>query len=136
MEKPERQHLVFYDGECGLCDRVVQFLLHADKKREFQFASLQGKTAQRFLNQILVENDSVVLVEDYELESRKYYVMSKAAFRISWLLGGFWKVIGVLSFFPSWLFDWLYRFVARHRKQWFSDACTLPTVSEKERFLD
>lgn len=46
------EHLVFYDGECGLCDRVVQTLLKVDTHERFVFAPLQGKTAEKLLQDL------------------------------------------------------------------------------------
>ena len=39
-------HLVLYDGICGLCSRLVQFLLAHDHHAVFNFASLQSATGQ------------------------------------------------------------------------------------------
>ena len=38
-------HLVLYDGECGLCSRVVRWLIAADRRGVLHFAPLQGATA-------------------------------------------------------------------------------------------
>ena len=43
------QHLVLYDGVCGLCNAVVQFLLPRDRRHSFDYASLQSKTGQAWL---------------------------------------------------------------------------------------
>lgn len=37
--------LVLYDGECGLCQRTVKWLLQHDPTGALRFAPLQGKTA-------------------------------------------------------------------------------------------
>jgi predicted DCC family thiol-disulfide oxidoreductase YuxK len=39
-------HLVLYDGVCGLCNRLLQFLLAHDRRAVFSFAPLQGPTAK------------------------------------------------------------------------------------------
>ncbi|MBA3721014.1 MAG: DUF393 domain-containing protein [Parachlamydiaceae bacterium] len=137
--KQTLNHLVFYDGECGLCDQVVQFLLKVDKGRQFVFAPLQGITAAKYILELpseLKNVDSIILIENYKSESSEIYVLSKAVFKICWLLGGFWTIIGCLSFLPSFLFDWGYRLVARNRHHLFSkDQCFLPRANDKERFL-
>lgn len=134
------KHLVFYDGACGLCDRTVQFLLNADQNAKFDFAPLQGKTAAEMLKALPAEYkqlDSLVLIENYQTQSPKIYVMSKAIFRILWLIGGFWKLVGWLCYLPSFLGDIGYRFVARHRHKFFgSEVCRLPDAAHKSRFLD
>lgn len=132
-------HLVFYDGECGLCDRFVQWLLQVDHQEQFVFAPLQGSTAAQFIAHLppeLKNSDSIILVENYQSPHPTIYIQSKAVFRITWLLGGWWLLLGWLFFFPAILFDWAYRLVARHRHTLFPpDQCTLPKPDQKKRFL-
>ena len=45
------KYLVLYDGECGLCDRSVQFLLRHDKKGVLTYAPLQGEAARPFVGE-------------------------------------------------------------------------------------
>lgn len=139
MKKNHLTHLVFYDGECGFCDRSVQLLLKFDKNKLFVFAPLQGKTADKFLKNIdpdLRDVDTLILVEDYRSSNPKIFIFGKAVFRILWLLGGFWTLIGWISFLPSFLYDWGYRLVAKNRKYFhFDQSCPLPSAKEKDRFL-
>jgi predicted DCC family thiol-disulfide oxidoreductase YuxK len=41
--------VLLYDGVCGLCNRLVQFVLKKDRKAQFQFASLQSAYAAQIL---------------------------------------------------------------------------------------
>lgn len=41
--------VLFFDGECGLCNRVVRGLLRLDRAGQLRFAPLQGPTAQAYL---------------------------------------------------------------------------------------
>ncbi len=41
--------VLFFDGECGLCNRVVRRLLALDRRGTLRFAPLQGPTAQSYL---------------------------------------------------------------------------------------
>lgn len=133
------KHLVFYDGDCAFCNRSVQLLLRLDKRELFAFAPLQGVTAQSHLKGkgYPLELDSLILVEDYQSINRRFFLYGKAFFRICWLLGGAWKGIGWLNFFPSFFYDWIYRFVARRRMSIScnSSACVIPDESNKDRFL-
>ncbi len=133
------KHLIFFDGKCGLCDRLVQFLIKRDNKNLFVFAPLQGKTAAAELKSLPEEFktiDSVILIENYSTDQQQIYVLSKGALRVCWLLGGKWILIGWLSFLPSFLFDWIYRIVAKNRHRLFpQDVCQLPDPNTKERFL-
>ena len=136
----ESQHLIFYDGTCGMCHWVVQFLLRYDIKKLFVFAPLQGETAQVLLKDWRTSNpeaDSLVLIENYQdPKKKKIYIFGKGALRICWLLGRFWMIPGSISFLPSFLYDWIYRWVARHRFQWFaSQSCLIPRNQDSSRFL-
>lgn len=132
-------HLVFYDGNCGLCDRMVQFVFNEDAKKEFVFAPLQGETAAKYLNSLPPEirfTDSLILIEGYNTLYPRVHILSKGALRIAWLLGWPWTLIGWLSFFPGWMFDWAYRLVANYRHQFFPQSeCFIPPKDQKDRFL-
>lgn len=133
------KHLLFYDGQCGLCDRAVQFVYRIDKKKLFAFAPLDGETAIKALKNLSPEiryADSIILIENFLSSSPKVFILSKAAFRIAWLIGWPWICIGWLSFLPGWCFDWAYSLVAANRKHFFpNDQCFIPPKSEKDRFL-
>lgn len=133
------KHLVFYDGECGFCDFIVQFIINQDSHELFDFAPLQGTTAAKMLKQLppeIVNKDSLILIENYQSPDQQVYVLGKGALRISWLLGGIWAIPGILSFLPSFLYDWGYRLVAKNRKKLFKNAsCVIPTKEKKDRFL-
>ena len=73
------QHLVFFDGECGLCDRTVQWLLNNDDNELLYFAPLQGEQAQRVLPQfdLPADLDSIVYVRHSDTEA-EVFVYSNA----------------------------------------------------------
>ncbi|HEV8051640.1 MAG TPA: DUF393 domain-containing protein [Parachlamydiaceae bacterium] len=133
------KHLVFYDGECGLCDQIVQFLLKLDSKELFNFAPLQGSTAAKLLEYLPPEmknKDSLILIENYEGPGPQFYIFGKGVFRICWLLGGAWAIPGLISWLPSFLYDWGYRLVAKNRHRIFKNAsCIIPSKEMKHRFL-
>lgn len=131
-------HLVFYDGECGLCDQVVRKLLQFDTEQQFLFAPLQGKTANDLLGDLPAElrnADSMILIENFRHWDRRIYLGSTAVFRIFWLLGGWWSPIGLLFFLPSFLFNWMYRLVAKNRHRFFNQQCFVMPPEQKQRFL-
>jgi predicted DCC family thiol-disulfide oxidoreductase YuxK len=133
-------HLLFYDGNCGLCDHLVQFILKVDSKKIFLFAPSHGSTAKLILKQLpqeLQTEDSLLLVENYQHpETERLHLLGKGALRIFWLLGGKWCLLGLLSFLPAAFSNWLYRLVARNRHRFFSlKSCQLPTYNSPERFL-
>lgn len=132
MEAEERP-IVFFDGVCGLCNRAVDILLRIDRRGVLLFAPLQGETARALLPPELVE-DLETLVFRVRGEN---YTRSRAVLHILGEIGGLWKPFGILAGLPPALGDTLYRFVARHRIQWFGskETCRLPTPEEQGRFL-
>ena len=132
---PGGHPLVLYDGECGLCDRSVQFILSHDAKGVHRFATLQGQAGRRFLKQAGLPEDyrgSVLLVDDAGVHSH-----STAALRIMRRLDGPAKLMSLGRVVPRPVRDLVYNFIARHRFQWFghADACRLPSPDESARFL-
>jgi predicted DCC family thiol-disulfide oxidoreductase YuxK len=113
-------HIVFFDDECPLCHKAVQHVIEIDKKKQFLFAPLRGETARGVLSgpqKELKGANSLVLAENYESTERKFWIRSHAIFRIYWLTGDGWGLVGILSFLPRWLGDFFYNWVAAHRHQ-------------------
>ena len=134
-----KKYLLFYDGNCGLCDQCVQFVLKKDKDKKFFFAPLQGITAKSALLSLSAEQkkiDSMVLIDGYLCGDQKIYLEGKAALRIFWLLGGVWRILGILHFFPACLYNWIYRLVAKNRHKYYPEiSCALKDPSYQDRFL-
>ncbi len=126
--------IVFYDGDCGLCDRFVRWMLRRDRRHRYRFAPLQGETARRMIR---VEARDPGLwsgvLGDHDGEHRR----SAATLRAVAGLGGVWRAAGLLLLVPAALRDRVYRVVARHRYRWFgrAPACVLPGADERGRFL-
>lgn len=126
---------LYYDGECGLCDRFVQFVLKHDPGEYFQFATLQSEAGREQLSRLgLPENDlrTVVLVED-----GKSCVRSTATLRVCRRLAGFWPLLYAFIVIPKPLRDAAYALVARNRKRWFRTpaACPVMPPEWRRRFI-
>jgi predicted DCC family thiol-disulfide oxidoreductase YuxK len=129
------KHVIFYDGDCPLCNKAVRFVLATDRNKVFQFAPLKGKTADEKLSRLFLKNpdlDTLVLLQNYNTSQEKLLIEGKGALRILWLLGFPYSFLGVLSFLPP-LFDPLYRLIARNRFRLFTTSKPLP--SPDNRFL-
>ena len=133
--------IVLYDGVCGLCNRMVQFVLKLDRNAAFRFASLQSPFAARILTRHGANPTDLdtfyVVVNDNEagekLLSRSYavaYVLKQ--------VGGIWKLAAVvLDMMPRVLCELAYNAVARNRYRIFGryDSCPLPSPETRSRFL-
>jgi predicted DCC family thiol-disulfide oxidoreductase YuxK len=128
-------YVLLYDGQCGLCHRVVQFVLRHDRTGAMRFARLQGSVGQSVVAAIpeLAGIDSLVL-----LHRDGAWVRSTAALELARYLGGTFHLMLVGYFLPRRLRDWLYDRVARNRYRVFGTmgACPVPDAETRARFLD
>jgi predicted DCC family thiol-disulfide oxidoreductase YuxK len=125
--------VLFFDGVCGLCNSVVDFILEKDRESRFKFSPLQSNyAAQRLTLEQTKDLKSLVLIED-----GKVFEKSDAVIRISMHLGGFWHLGALLRVFPKFLRDLGYRTIAANRYRWFGkkESCRFPTAQERERFI-
>ena len=128
--------IILFDGVCNLCNSFVQFVIRHDVASRFRFTSLQSAAGQRLLAQhgatVAATPETVVLVE-----RGRVYTHSTAVLHILSGLGGAWRLLYIGMVLPRPVRDALYRFVARHRYQWFGqqEACMLPTPELAQRFL-
>lgn len=132
-EAEETRPVLFFDGVCGLCNRLVDGALRQDQSRNLRYAPLQGETAKARLSASLTESlDTLVFVDDRGIATR-----SKAVLRLLETLGGIWRLSAVFRLIPTPLLDALYNLVARNRTRWFGqrETCRLPTPDEAEQFL-
>lgn len=126
--------ILFFDGVCGLCNRFVDYVIVRDTRGMILFAPLQGETAAARLTASDRERlDTVVFMSDGVVFRR-----SAAIVRVMFRLGVIWKVAAVLLWLIPWpLRDVGYRIVSSSRYRVFGkkDACRLPSVEERQRFL-
>lgn len=141
MPQTESNPIVLYDGVCGLCNRLVQFLLKRDRHDRFRFASLQSTLGQEILKRHganPLDLDTFYVVLDYGQPSERLLARSDGIVYALTTLGGIWKIAGVGKLLPKAVRDGLYNFVARHRYQVFGkhESCMLPEPKQRAKFLD
>ncbi|HJX93792.1 MAG TPA: thiol-disulfide oxidoreductase DCC family protein [Pyrinomonadaceae bacterium] len=134
--------IVFYDGVCGLCNRLVQFLLKRDKHDRLRFASLQSEFAANVLTRHGIDPtdlDTLHVVENYGQSDERVLQRSTAILRAAQTLGGFWSFAAMLGRIPPRpLRDLVYKFVATNRYRVFGkyETCMLPEPKYRAKFLD
>lgn len=140
---PATHVIVLYDGVCGLCSRIVSFLLPRDRARRIHFAALQGAVAREILRrhgEPPVEGDpqSIILVQAPGTAEERLFHRSGAALRIARALPGAWPILAAFLAVPQLVRDWVYDRIANNRYRIFGrlDACTLPSPENRLRFLD
>jgi predicted DCC family thiol-disulfide oxidoreductase YuxK len=138
---PESNPIVLYDGVCGLCNHLVQFLLKHDTDDRFRFASLQSEFANNLLRPHGADPhdlDTVYVVKDYGQPDQSLLARSDAVLYMLAQLGGVWKLAGVGRVLPKAFRDAVYKVVARNRYRVFGkhESCMLPEPKHREKFLD
>jgi predicted DCC family thiol-disulfide oxidoreductase YuxK len=141
MSEPESNPIVLYDGVCGLCNRLVQFLLKNDSNDRFRFASLQSEFSSRLLTRHGVDPhdlDTVYVVKDYDQSNELLLARSDAILYMLKQLGGVWSLAGIGRVLPKAFRDAVYKIVARHRYRVFGkhESCMLPEPKHRAKFLE
>ncbi len=127
--------IVFYDGNCGLCDATVSWALAWDGEGRLRFATLQGVEAERVFGPLAGRGgpDSILVTQAGRTLDR-----SSAVIAICVELGGLWRLAIGLRLLPRPLRDAAYAVVARWRYRIFGrlETCRLPSPAERARFID
>lgn len=149
------QPILLYDGVCGLCNRLVQFILRRDRDDVFRFAALQSHFAAKILsghgvNPAALDTFYIVLNhaaanhavlndasrhdhppgDDPTAEAPPAESLLSRSEAMTFILsqfGGFWRFTGsVFAAQPRPVRDWIYCLVARNRYRVFGRYDTCP----------
>ena len=129
-------HIMFFEDQCPFCHNAVRRLIELDEGKKLQFAPLRGETARAMLTgpqERLKKTNSLVLAEHYGSTHRRFWAHSHAMLRTYWLIGNGWGLIGILSFLPRQIGEFIYNQFSAHRHQFSLKIPELPGPSE--RFL-
>ena len=136
--------VLFFDGECGLCNRLVRFLLRLDRAGRLRFAPLQGPSAQRYLaahGLPTADFDTLVFVPDWARRDRPEHLVRTtgviAALRaIGTRTAG--MLAGFIAVFPARLRDAGYGVIGHWRYRIFGPWRSRPLARPEwqARFLD
>lgn len=134
------EHLILYDGVCGLCNRLNQFVLLRDARAVFDFASLQSSAGRSILQRFGRNTEDLTtfyVVANYRSESPA--LLSKAR-AVSFLMktldgGGAW--LRAFRILPNTLLNLGYGLIARNRYRIFGryESCLVPNAEFRKRFI-
>jgi predicted DCC family thiol-disulfide oxidoreductase YuxK len=134
-------HVVLYDGVCGLCSRLVQFVLRHDRHCVFRFASLQSAVGKSIVERSggnPSELATFYVVADYQTAAWRAFTRSDAVLFVADALGWPWRAAGMMRWVPRVARDRAYEVVARSRYRVFGryDRCPVPRPEFRCRFID
>ena len=132
---------MLYDGVCGLCNRLLQFLLRHDRRGVFTFAALQSTTGRAMVARWGGNPEdltSFYVVADFRNENARAIAKSDAALFIARELGWPWKLAGAAGALPKPLRNRMYDVIARSRYRVFGryDQCVIPSEESRSRFIE
>jgi len=122
---PEGKILVQFDGICILCNRIVRFILKADRRKKFLFQTLQNSVVNE-------PGDSVIV-----FDGQTTYSHFDAVMKIAKELGGVYRMAAIFKLIPRKWRQSLYLWIAKNRYHWFGvrQSCYVPSKEERKRFI-
>ena len=126
------KHIIFFDGDCLVCNRFVQILLKIDSNNRLLFSSLQSDFAKNNLHTIPKNIDSIVY-----MSPSGTYIKSEAILNICKTLGLPYSIVYFLKILPKKWRDACYDYFAKNRYKWFgtNKYCAVPNAQQRRKFV-
>lgn len=127
--------ILAYDGHCLMCSAGIQWLIKRDHNHRFRFVALQDPQFTPLLSKAstpVQAADSVILYR-----KGQFYLYSTAVLEALCQLGGLYRLANLAYIVPRFIRDALYRYIARHRTDWFgrSEDCYFVPPDHRFQFL-
>ncbi|GGI00880.1 thiol-disulfide oxidoreductase DCC family protein [Mammaliicoccus vitulinus] len=126
--------IVYYDGDCGYCNRAVMWVIDHKISTRFQFAQLEGAYGKNLtvVRPDLKNVDTIVVVDGDDV-----YIKSDAIVHLLRNIKNYQLLGWLLKCIPKCIRNFGYDLFAqiRHKLQ-FKNECKLPTAEERKYFLD
>jgi predicted DCC family thiol-disulfide oxidoreductase YuxK len=105
--------IIFFDGNCGLCNGTVRWIKNQKRSYVFEFTPLEQ------FQKINDSNFKIKLPENYDgiifISRGSSYLKSNAIFRILFELHPFWKTLYPILWIPQPFRDFFYDLIAQNR---------------------
>jgi len=140
MKETER-HLILYDGICGLCNRLNNFVLPRDPEAHFNFAPLQGELSRSILRRFGRDPktlDTFYVVANYGSTTPRLLSKARAALFVATHVRGISRLAGAFRILPDAILNPVYDLIARYRYRIFGQyaVCPIPKPEYRGRFID
>jgi predicted DCC family thiol-disulfide oxidoreductase YuxK len=127
-------NIIFYDGDCGLCNSSVQFVLKHEKNNLIYFSALQSDFTKDFFKEHKLPQPD--LSTFYFFTGNTLYQKSRAAFKVLPFLKWYLQPLIVFRLVPTFISDRVYNFIAKRRKKLAGKYCVIPTPENRNRFIE
>lgn len=133
MEVNNLQRIVFFDGDCGFCNRSVQFALNHERKQEIHFCALQSEFAKNFFRERNFPQPD--LSTFYFWDGKRIHQKSGAGLRLAAYMRFPTNLLFGFIIVPKVIRDYVYDVIAKRRHRISAGFCMLPTPEQKKRFI-
>lgn len=126
-------HVILFDGECNLCNKFVDMIIHYDSDKIFKFHPIQGESGKPFMRRLGRDSEDLSTIiyirkmyPDLFHPKNAVYTKADAILQIAEDLKFSSTVVAVASAcFPSIIRNYLYDIVVSNRYEWFGkrDEC-------------
>lgn len=127
--------ILLFDGECNLCDSLVQFVKRHDMSKTIMFTPLHSDAGSCLLASYGFNHD--YLDSAVYIKEKKVYLRSTAILNLLRDLGGGWRLLYGFVIIPDFIRDFFYNIIARSRYRIYGKrvSCILPDGSSGCRIL-
>lgn len=108
--------ILFFDGECVLCNRATQLLIQATAGSNLHFASLQGKVASKLLGNLSQTTNSLIYWNQGHTSFEKDAIVNALSHATA---SGWGTIRQIVKLLPKAVVNSLYQIVSRNRFNWF-----------------
>lgn len=128
----KNSNIIFYDGDCGFCNKTIQFILKNEKTKDFVFVSQQSKAAINFLKE--KQNDLSTIIVFY---NQNFYYRGEAFAIITKNLKSPYHILSyIIQYIPTPIINFIYDSIAKIRRKIKINSCIILSNDEKKRFLN
>ena len=125
--------IILFDGMCNLCDSVVFFIIHNDKRNVFRFVPIESDLGKKIRKEFQILNRDYIVT----IKNKRIYTKSDAVIEILVKLKFPVNMLSFLYFIPRVIRNYIYNIVSKNRYKWFGKkkSCTINQSLIKEKSL-
>jgi len=125
----QNRKIILFDGKCGLCNNMINFIKNHNSKNNLYFASLQSNFAKKYLDNNL-DLKTIIFIDRF-----RKYTNSKAIIMILTNMDGIYPSLSkIFNLIPQSILDSFYNMIAINRYRIFRKQNKCNLLNSKERF--